>query len=427
MSEKYEFKVIDGGDLKGYVYMNPEDMSALGLTTLSVIIFEDAIGNIGAGQVRKNDNVELGTILVDKFILEGSHIKHGDVVTIRKYDKEIVGIERVEFVLEPLSPELTGEELKALAEEHIASLKSILDNRIVFPGMEVYWSDVGIVVHIVPIKPKLKGDELGLLSWEAIEYVFGIKGIAERFNAILLIDTSGSMKREDLIVRNIATVIENLKDYARNDPLFQAFLSQFKEGKNVSRISGAALAAQLYLHRKIERGFGEKVAVVTFSKDAKELVFRPHDSNTLVPWVSCKGEGAEIGIKVVSRFIIERCQKASGLTNMGAALEKAAQIIPTFPPNQNGKRFPVMILMLTDGIPTTGRNPIDVVNEHFAYSKDIVIYTLGIGQADEIDEDLLKEIANLGHGEFSHCDDLGELMDWFDKLAQRFTRVLSTS
>lgn len=426
MSNTYNFKIIDGGDLKGYIYMNPDDMTTLGLTTLSVIIFEDAIGNMGAGQVRKNESVEPETIMVDKYILEGSHIKHGDLVTVRKYAHEIIGLERVEFILEPLSPERSGEELISLAEEHIESLKDILDNRIIFSGMEIYWNDVDVIVHINPLRPPLSGDTLGLLSWEAIEYVFSVKGIAERFNAILLIDTSGSMKHEDLIVRNIATVIENLKDYGRDDPAFQAFLSQFKEGTNVSRILGAALAAQLYLHRKIERGFGEKVAVVTFSKNVKELAFRPRDENILVPWVACKGEGAEIGIKVVSRFILEQCQKATGLTNMGAALEKAAEIAMTFPPDNNGKRFPVMILMLTDGIPTTGRNPVDVVNEKFKDKPNIVIYTLGIGQEEEIDDDLLKEIAVLGHGEYSHCDDLGELMDWFDKLAQRFSRVLGT-
>ncbi|MHA1597041.1 MAG: VWA domain-containing protein, partial [Candidatus Asgardarchaeia archaeon] len=390
MSE--EFKVRDGGELKGYVHMNPDDMKRLNLSTLSIITFEDAIGNVGAGQVRKDDGVNPGEILVDRYILQASHIKHGDSVVVSKYDKELKGMERVEFVLEPISR--MEEDVRILAEENIDGLRKMLDNRIIFYDMQIKWDELNCIVHIIPVKPKLSSDELGLLSWEALEYSFSVKGIAEKFNAILLIDTSGSMKKKDLIVRNIAPVIETLKDYGRDKPDFQAFLNRFKEGENVSRIMGAVLAAQLYLHRKIERGFGEKVAIVSFAKDVKEMTFKSKDG-ILRSWVSCKGEDADIGIKIASQFILQRCQVASGLTNMGAALEKAAEISDLFPPEEDGRKLPTMILLLTDGMPTTGRNPIDVVKEKFLDRRDVVIYTLGIGDPDEIGEETLKEIASL--------------------------------
>ena len=418
------FKVIDGGDLKGYIYLNPSDAEKLSLPTLSVVIFEHELGSFGAGRIRKSDDVTPGTVKIDSYLLQSSHVKHGDMVYLRKYEKEIKPLEHVEFVLIPFDREISGEELKSEAEEHISNLKGLLDNRIVFPGMEIKWDDLNVIVQIIPKKPKLVEDELGLLTWENISYAFSIKGIAEKFDAILLIDTSGSMQQKDLLVRNIATVIENLKDYAKEDPAFQAFLNQFREGTRVSRIMGAALAAQLYLHRKIERGFGERVAVVTFAKEADVLTIKPRGEPKLRPWVECKGEGAEIGIRVVSRFILERCQTGEGLTNMGEALEKAAEIIETFTPTSEGKKLPVMILLLTDGLPTTGRNPIEVVNEKFVNRRDVVIYSLGIGNQEEIDEDLLKEISELTMGEYSLCDDLGDLMDWFDKLAQEFTRIL---
>jgi len=418
------FRVIEGGDLKGNIHMNPKDMEDLDLSTLSVIIFKHEFGYFGAGRVKKDQTVERGTIKVDSYLLESSHIKHGDEVEIIKYEKPVNPISKVEFILEPRRPDIPAEELKAIAEERSNELKLLLDNKIVFEGMEINWPTLDVTVKIMSKEPKLGAYEVGLLTWEELSYSFSVKGMAERFDAILLIDTSGSMQQRDLLVKNISPVIESLKDYARDDPSFQAFLNQFKEGTRVTRIMGAALAAQLYLQRKIERGFGERVAVITFAREADELTFKPRGSPTLQPWVECKGEGAEIGIKVVSRFIQEKCQSGEGLTDMGAALEKAAEIVDQFKPLPDGRKLPVMLLLLTDGLPTKGRNPIDVVKEKFAKRKDVVIYTLGIGNPEEIDEDLLREIAALTKGQYSLCADLGDLMDWFDRLAQEFTRVL---
>ncbi|MGQ4833387.1 MAG: vWA domain-containing protein, partial [Candidatus Asgardarchaeia archaeon] len=397
------YRVIDGGDLKGNILMNPSDMELLNLSTLSVIIFKHELGYFGAGRVKKDYNVEPGTIKVDTHLLESSHIKHGDEVEIEKYEKEVIPVTRVNFVLIPHNPGTSAEELKARAEEKSDELKNLLDNKIVFDGMEISWPSLNSIVRIVTKQPKLGAYEVGLLTWEELTYSFSVKGMAEKFDAILLIDTSGSMQQKDLLVKNISPVIESLKDYARDDSSFQAFLNQFKEGTRVTRIMGAALAAQLYLQRKIERGFGERVAVVTFAREADELTFKPRGSSRLQPWVECKGEGAEIGIKVISRFIQEKCQSGEGLTDMAAALEKAAEIADQFDPLPDGKKLPVMILLLTDGLPTKGRNPIDVVKERFADRSDVVIYTLGIGNPEEIDEDLLREISQVTKGQYSLC------------------------
>ncbi|GAB3673711.1 hypothetical protein GCM10028856_28610 [Halopiger thermotolerans] len=111
---------------------------------------------------------------------------------------------------------------------------------------------------------------------------------------------------------------------------------------------------------------------------------------------------------------------AGGGTYMAAGIEKGRSLYDS----NSASKKKVMILL------TDGKNDVSGKSKHVldqetkdeareAANKDITIYTVGLGS--NVDESLLKEIANKTGGNYSHVDNAGDLTDIFDKLAADVT------
>jgi hypothetical protein len=99
-----------------------------------------------------------------------------------------------------------------------------------------------------------------------------------------------------------------------------------------------------------------------------------------------------------------------------------------FEPNSiTGKINPTMIVLLTDGQPNKGNglgiNPVPIARKCGRDYPNTVLYTIGLGEADNR---LLKRLAEIGRGEFYEANDLGELTKFYDLLARRFMIALKT-
>ncbi len=405
--------------------MNPEDAEQLGIETGSIIVFtEPDSGFWGAAEVRKDTNVKKGKLVVDSLLLSAAGIASDDPVEVVHHTEVLQTVNYVEFGIKPNDESVKAEKILLDAEKKIKTLKKLLDGRLIFKGMEFDWPELKSRIVIKDTRPSLTGMNFARLSFEALEkgtgYQFRVMGIAVPFNAILMLDISGSMTTRDVPVKNIAQAIEGLKDLTQDEKDLQEFLEQFKEGRNVQRVQAAALAVLLYLAEKIGRGFGEKVSIITFESKAEALTFYDPETGKSNPYVVCTGEAKAMGLLMTSLLVVDKCNEAGQLTNMGDAFIKASEVMESF---ENPDK-PVMLIMLSDGMPTAGPPPMEVIKEHFPKDKNYVIYTIGLGNPEEIDEVLLSEIAAYGRGTYKRIEDMGDLLVWYATLASDFSTIV---
>lgn len=106
---------------------------------------------------------------------------------------------------------------------------------------------------------------------------------------------------------------------------------------------------------------------------------------------------------------------AGGSTNTGAGLQEA---ISEFERNGWENRSQTIIL-LSDGHTNRGPNPIGIAET--AAERDIEISTIGVGNG--IDENELREIADITGGDFHHVEDDDDLPETFERVAENQTEV----
>jgi hypothetical protein len=418
-------EIIDGGDLRGFANIHPKTAKKLDADIGSIVIFEDPQSSFwGAAEIRKSNEVEEDQIVIDTLVLEASLLMEGDQVEVTLYNEDMIALEYVEFGLKPLAEDANTEDLVSRAAERVKSLENIIGGRLVYPGMSFNWPELAVKVDIINTKPALAGKSFAKLDFEALRertgYQFKTVGVASPFNAVLCIDTSGSMKTTDVPVQDIAHAREGLKDLAGDSPEVHAFLNRFEEGRNVSRAEAAAMAVLLYLAEKVGRGYGEKVGVITFEKEVSEMTFLNSETGDVQPFVECTGREKALGLQIISTHVVDKVEEGGTLTDMGSALSKAHEIMEEFgDPNK-----PAMLILLTDGMTTSGPPPLKVLKERFTDRSKLVIYTIGLGERSEIDEELMLAIATHGNGSYRHVDNMRDLLEWYGKLAGEFAVVI---
>ncbi len=394
----------------------------------SIVVFEDSQSAFwGAAEIRKSKDVSPDKIMIDILILEASLLMESDMVEVTLYDKDMTALEYVEFGLKPLTEDANTDDLVTRAAEKVKSLEKIIDGRLVYPGMSFNWPEMNANVEIMNVRPPLSGKSFAKLAFEALRektgYEFKTVGIATPFNAILCIDTSGSMKTTDVPVQDIAHAREGLKDLAGDNPEVQAFLDRFEEGSTVSRAEAAAMAILLYLAEKVGRGYGEKVGVITFEKEVSEMTFLNSDTGEVQPFVECTGREKALGLQIISTHVVDKVEEGGTLTDMGSALIKAHEILEAF----GDTKKPTMLILLTDGMTTSGPPPLKVLKERFSEAVNLVIYCIGLGERSEIDEELMLAISQYGNGIYRHVDNMRDLLEWYGKLASEFAVVIRGS
>jgi len=428
ITKKAKLEIVDGGDLRGYANLHPTTAKALNAEMGSIVIFEDSQSAFwGAAEIRKSKEVSPNQIVIDTLILEASLLMESDMVEVTLYDKDMTALEYVEFGLKPLTEDANTDDLVTRAAERVKSLEKIIDGRLVYPGMSFNWPEMDANVEIMNVRPSLPGKSFAKLAFEALRektgYEFKTVGIATPFNAILCIDTSGSMKTTDVPVQDIAHAREGLKDLAGDNPEVQAFLDRFEEGSMVSRAEAAAMAILLYLAEKVGRGYGEKVGVITFEKEVSEMTFLNSDTGEVQPFVECTGREKALGLQIISTHVVDKVEEGGTLTDMGSALIKAHEILEAF----GDVTKPTMLILLTDGMTTSGPPPLKVLKERFTEAVNLVIYCIGLGERSEIDEELMLAISQYGNGVYRHVDNMRDLLEWYGKLASEFAVVIRGS
>ncbi|MHA2369803.1 MAG: hypothetical protein ACXADX_13375 [Candidatus Hodarchaeales archaeon] len=422
--------VVNVGSIDGRAYLHPEDLKSLDIDPFDYLQLKNEFEDWGACQILSSEEVERGTIAVDSSVLDGANIGDGDQVEVSKAEVA-EAIVSLRLGVEPMAGQ-EPETVVLYIAEHFDELAGKLRNRPMFNGLSIGWTDAGcgaVRIRFLESQPKLEEETVGIIDPSGREVQIDIVPSTEMsFNAVLVLDVSGSMGRKDMLVKNIAGAVEGLKRGLADSPELAAILDEYQDGTKVSRIKAAALATMLFLSLKISKGWGEQVTVFSFAGEVDQFKIQdPEKGET--PVIKCVGETKKAGIEAILEYVVEKCSSESGLTFLSGSIKEAYESLEFFEINPvTGQRNPTMIVVLTDGAPNKGGdlgvNPIPIVKEMAANYPDSVLYTIGLGEADHL---LLKAMAEIGRGSNLPAADLGELWKYYDSLAQNFQMAIKTS
>ncbi|MBS7288248.1 MAG: VWA domain-containing protein [Candidatus Freyarchaeota archaeon] len=424
---KKTFKISVRESLSGYITINDDDAKELAVHEGAIVEFEDPLsGAGGVALAHLNKNVPVGVAVIEPALSEACGLDEGFEVDIKKFEGAPQKLTKISFGVEPLEGE--AEEAIKRVMDSKKEFQDWLDGRVIFKDWVLKNPKLGVNVYIVSTEPPLTGRQVGIINFAEIkEYEIKPWRAAVPFNAILLIDVSRSMLTEDMKVTNIAPAVEAIKTIGGEEiPEVKEFLEQFQEGKAIKRVAGAVFATLLYLVEKVGRGYGEKVAIVTYSEDAEPITFLMTGGIKL-PYFH-PGKSKMAGVSQLSRLIIDRLNRISSQhTNMSQALMKALELIDMWSKESEEKKIPTMVVLLSDGFPDLWGEegpPVQVVHDHFSGRNDVVIYTVGIG--GEVQERIMEAIASKGRGVYYKAEDLGDLLNWYQRLARDLVIRLET-
>ncbi len=268
-----KLKIATKEGLSGYVLINEGEAESLSAMEGSVIEFEDPLsGTWGVALARPDIDTPVGEIVMEPSLCEACGLDEDFEVNVRKFIGKPQKIVKIVFGVEALSG--SSEDAIQGVVEAKEKFQEFFDHRVVFKDWVLKWPQKEINIHVSSTEPSLSGKQIGVINFSELkDYEIKPWRAAVPFNAILLIDVSRSMLTEDMKVTNITPAVEAIKTLGSEVPELKEFLDQFKEGEKVKRASGAVFAALLYLVEKVGRGYGEKIAVITYSETADPLTF----------------------------------------------------------------------------------------------------------------------------------------------------------
>lgn len=414
--------VVNVGNIEGRAYLHPINIEKLGIEEFDYLKITSEWEDWGAVQILSSDEVEEETIAVDDSVLTSANISDGDKVEVEPAEMA-GGIKSIKLGIEPLAGQEVEEAILWIATE-FEQLSTLLRNRPVFEGLQIAWEDCPIgslTVRFLGADPPITEGKIGVVDPTGREVEINIIPFTEMsFNAVLVLDVSGSMSKKDMKVRNISGALEGLRKGLEESEELNTFIEKFKEGDKVSRVDAAAMAIMLFMSLKIAKGWGEQIQLVTFSGEVEKFVLEGQQV------ISCVGETKKAGIEGVIDHVVKKTEESSGLTFLSGALDQAYKSIEHFDENPTIKRKnPTMLIVLTDGNPNKGNglgvNPIPIVKKHVQENPEVVLYAIGLGEADRL---MLKRIGEIGRGGSLMADDLETLVDFYDSLAQSFQMVV---
>lgn len=417
-----KLNVVNVGNIEGRCYLHPADISAIGVEEFDFIKITNEFLDWGAVQILSSDEVARNSIAVDDSVLNSANISDGDQVEVEPA-KIAAGIKSIKLGIEPLAGQEVEEAILWIATE-FEELSNVLRNRPVFAGLQIAWEDCpigSITVRFMGSEPPIQEGEIGIVDPTGREVEINIIPFTEMsFNAVLVLDVSGSMQKKDMKVQNISGAVEGLKKGLEESKDLEAFVDKFEDGKKVSRVDAAAMAIMLFMSLKIAKGWGEQVQLLTFSGDVEK--FTLGDAQV----ISCVGETKKAGIESIIGHVVRKTEESSGLTFLSGAVNEAYNSIEFFDDNPTiNKRNPTMIIVLTDGNPNKGNglgvNPIPVVRKQVEVHPEVVLYTIGLGEADRL---MLRRVGEIGRGGSLMANNMEELVDFYDSLAQNFQMVV---
>jgi Ca-activated chloride channel homolog len=231
---------------------------------------------------------------------------------------------------------------------------------------------------------------------------------SQRDTVILAMDVSGSMRAADMEPDRITASQEAAKAFVSAQPrstrigvVAFAGSAQLVQAPTLDREEIVASIDRFQLQRGTSIGGGILVSL-----------------QTLFP---------ESHFDVGPRFF--------SVSAVGAPLGEAVPEEDTFVPVEPGSHESAVIVLLTDGQPTTGPDPIELAR--MAAERGVRVFTVGFGSRDgetvgfggmsarvQLDEEVLRQVAEITHGRYFHAGTSVDLNEIYESLSAQL--VLET-
>ena len=210
-----------------------------------------------------------------------------------------------------------------------------------------------------------------------------------------------------------------------------------------SRIAAAQEAARAFVG---DQPRTTRIGIVTFAGTAALVQPPTHSREDLLAAIdrfqlqrgTAVGSGILVSLKTILpdvefdlRSSNPRPSARDWPRSLGATPPKDAPKAPPAPA-EPGSMGSAVIILLTDGQTTTGPDPIE--SAKMAAERGVRVYTVGVGTPQgeivgaegwsmrvRLDEDALKNIANLTRGEYFYAGSAGDLRKVYEALNTRFT------
>ena len=193
-----------------------------------------------------------------------------------------------------------------------------------------------------------------------------------------------------LAIIGIACVLSYYSIEEKTNPIYDVYLVIDVSGSMLDeeKLDNAKNAASIFIDSIASNK--NQIGLVTFQTEAKLLLKTTSDSTNL-------------------KSLVQSLQ-AGGDTAMGDAIKIATDALTLEGRSQVNK----IILLLTDGVVTTGIDPIE--SAKIANQNDITIFTVGYGS--DADANTLDAIATITGGQYFHAQSGQDLVDVFNRISK---------
>lgn len=425
-----KLKLINGGDLEGKARIHPDDLKAFGFPNFSPVWIIDKDMDIKATCMAIEDKeVTVGEIKLDMNVFDSVGFDSGAMVEL----VEIKGAKSISEITWDVESENTTvlpnfEAVKKFGDPTIQKdLFGKIRHSFITSKFRFTYNLAGnkIKLKYNISEPMLGPEDAGTIEDDLISMSF--KEVNQPFfNAILLLDISGSMKIEkDMLVKGETSAITQIKGMF-SDPETEEFLKKFKPLENVSRMDAALFVILLFLVLKAGLGKGKQFQIIPFGDDATPLTIMDEKGAETSVFNMENADNKKTFLDAIKSDLLERANSDDKQSTwMSKALRVAAELVDKFQPYTDpvtGTKltYPVSIVMFTDGFPAKGDdkdqlNPIPIISKLIAPRSDVVLYIIGVGEAND---EQLRSMAELAKGEYIRPVDMDELIKIYNRLAQ---------
>ncbi len=177
--------------------------------------------------------------------------------------------------------------------------------------------------------------------------------------------------------------------------------------QRITKIKSARDAASKLAESALNKNSATKIGLSTFSTDAVSEVSMTSNFNT------------------INSGILQLYANGNADTNYNESIIKAVDKLVS----QGRNTAPNVIIFLSDGAPTvansfdetgTFTDPIDIESSisaaNYAKSKNVMIVTVGFGRRSEINEQVLKDMAQITHGQYFFVDSYTQIIQLYENL-----------
>ncbi len=405
-------------------------------------------------KVMFNSKVKKGEAQINRLSAQLSGATNGDSL-------DIIPAESVEAEEVVMRVEMEGREreelleiLKEINENGGEEIHNFLSEKepVFNHGAKIYWEDKGITLTVAKISP-----------FPYAVYTQNTKlkvSVTSPFNGILMVDVSGSMyfnylhNTPGIMKLSGDPIISKLMESGKYEMLNET-VDSVEHNKEVLRIHAAVTAVLLYFSEKAERELSERVALISYSSQAKTAAYKY--KGKIRYWLQIGSAGVETSeqykemlMKMLFTYIPKESNKPTNGVNAFEELDKLLTLIE----KDSKKKMPTMIIILSDGefngwkgsfaktedVLEVSETIVNYVKEHFPPSRGIIINAVYIGETPEdivevpegeegehlqkkreraeIAIDTLHRITEITNGQLITPKELTELAKFYEAAAQ---------